>query len=154
AQFADHGRSGPLERAYLAFVWGEPRRAGTVETGIDRSPHNREKMMALTLGRRRRAITHYALIQAFGSHGCAPVASLVECRLATGRTHEIRVHMAHIGHPLLGDGVYGPGFKTKAVHLGDAPRAALSALGRQALHARLLGFEHPVTGEHLRFEAP
>ncbi|MDQ0471161.1 RluA family pseudouridine synthase [Labrys wisconsinensis] len=154
AQFADHGRTGPLERAYLAFAWGGVKRHGTIETGIDRSTRNREKMAALPLGRGRDAITHVALVESYGLHQGEPVASLVECRLETGRTHQIRVHMAHIGHPLLGDGVYGPGFKTKAALLGEDARAALAMLGRQALHARLLGFEHPVSGEHLVFESP
>ena len=81
------------------------------------------------------------------------LASLVECRLETGRTHQIRVHMASIGHPLFGDSVYGSGFKTKAARLGDAARSALAALGRQALHASVLGFEHPATGAALRFES-
>ena len=81
-------------------------------------------------------------------------ASLVACRLETGRTHQIRVHMASIGHPLLGDSVYGAGFKTKAARLGEGAKAALADLGRQALHASLLGFEHPITGERLRFESP
>ena len=81
--------------------------------------------------------------------------SLIACQLETGRTHQIRVHMAHIGHPLLADAVYGAGFKTKALHLGPATSAALAKLGgRQALHAARLGFEHPITGEELEFESP
>jgi 23S rRNA pseudouridine1911/1915/1917 synthase len=82
-----------------------------------------------------------------------PVASLVSCRLETGRTHQIRVHLAAIGHPLLGDDVYGPGFRTKAALLPEAAQEALAALARQALHAYLLGLEHPVTHDDLRFEA-
>jgi 23S rRNA pseudouridine1911/1915/1917 synthase len=154
AQFADHGRTGPLERAYLAFVWGGTRPHGTIETGIDRSTRNREKMAVVALGRGREAITHYALVESFGEHAGLPLVSLVECRLETGRTHQIRVHMAHLGHPLLGDAVYGGGFKTKASLLPEKAKGALVALDRQALHARLLGFEHPVTGEHLVFESP
>ncbi|MDQ0390814.1 RluA family pseudouridine synthase [Labrys monachus] len=153
AQFADHGRTGPLERAYLAFVWGGVRDHGTVETGIDRSIRNREKMQAVPPGRGREAITHYARLEIFGDRAGAPLVSLVECRLETGRTHQIRVHMTHLGHPLLGDAVYGGGFKTKAALLSPAARPVLEGLGRQALHARLLGFEHPVTGEHLVFES-
>jgi 23S rRNA pseudouridine1911/1915/1917 synthase len=83
-----------------------------------------------------------------------PVASLVRCELETGRTHQIRVHMAHIGHPLIGDRLYGSGFKTKANRLSEPQRDALAALGRQALHAAVLGFEHPRTGRALRFESP
>ena len=81
------------------------------------------------------------------------VASLVRCQLETGRTHQIRVHMAHIGHPLLGDALYGAGFRTKASRLAAGSSEALAALGRQALHAAMLGFEHPRTGEVLRFES-
>jgi 23S rRNA pseudouridine1911/1915/1917 synthase len=154
AQFADHGRTGPLERAYLAFVWGGLRQHGSVETGIDRSTHNREKMAVVPLGRGREAITHYALVETFGLHAAQPLVSLVECRLETGRTHQIRVHMAHLGHPLLGDSAYGGGFKTKAALLSEPAKIALAAMNRQALHARLLGFEHPVTGQHLVFESP
>ncbi len=81
-----------------------------------------------------------------------PVASLLSCELETGRTHQIRVHLAHIGHPLMGDAVYGPHFKTKAVRLGPQSQAALAALDRQALHAYLLALEHPKTGAILRVE--
>ena len=82
-----------------------------------------------------------------------PVASLMACRLETGRTHQIRVHLAHAGHPLLGDGVYGPGFKTKSAQLSEGGRAALTALGRQALHAYLLSVQHPESGEKLEFRS-
>jgi 23S rRNA pseudouridine1911/1915/1917 synthase len=153
AQFADHGRSGPLERAYLALVWGIPeRQRGTVEAPLARSQHNREKIAVVGEERGRYAITHYELIEALPA--AEPVASLVRCELETGRTHQIRVHMAHIGHPLLGDLVYGAGYKTKANRLTQARQAALKALGRQALHAAVLGFEHPRTGAFLRFESP
>ena len=81
------------------------------------------------------------------------MAALVACRLETGRTHQIRVHLAHIGHPLLGDAVYGSGFKTKANRLSPEAQAALLALDRQALHAAVLGFQHPITGEELSFES-
>ncbi len=152
-QFADHGRTGPLERAYLALVWGVPGRGrGTVEAALGRSPRNREKMAVVPEEHGRHAITHFEVIEPLS--GPAPAASLVRCDLETGRTHQIRVHMAHIGHPLLGDGVYGSGFRTKAARLGDGARDALERLGRQALHAAVLGFEHPRTGETLRFESP
>ncbi|MDP2621136.1 MAG: RluA family pseudouridine synthase [Hyphomicrobiales bacterium] len=147
-QFASHGRDGGLERAYLALVWGVPaRRKGTVSAPLARAPAARTKRAVSERG--KEAVTHYKVLRAFGA-----VAALVECRLETGRTHQIRVHMAHIGHPLMGDRVYGAGFKTRASKLSNEARAALDALGRQALHAALLGFAHPVTGEKLRFEAP
>jgi 23S rRNA pseudouridine1911/1915/1917 synthase len=153
AQFADHGRTGPLERAYLALVWGVPQRHnGTVEAALARSLHNREKIAVVPTERGRYAITHYELIEPLPPG--EPIASLMRCELETGRTHQIRVHMAHIGHPLLGDLVYGSGFKTKANRLGEAQQAALKTLGRQALHAAVLGFEHPRTGEFLQFESP
>jgi len=153
AQFADHGRTGQMERGYLAFVWGVPnRQRGTVDAPIDRHPHAREKMAVRQGG--REAVTHWEIRQTFNGRDGKPVASLLACRLETGRTHQIRVHLAHIGHPLMGDQVYGPHFKTKASHLGPQSQAALAALGRQALHAYLLALEHPKTGEVLRWEAP
>ena len=152
AQFADHGRSGPLERGYLAFVWGVPDRPrGTVAAPIDRHPHARERMAVREGG--REAITHWEVVERFDSPDGKTLASLIACRLETGRTHQIRVHFAHLGHPLLGDDTYGPGFKTKAALLPAGARKALDALGRQALHAYLLGFEHPDTGETLEFES-
>lgn len=144
AQFADHGRSGPLQRAYLAFVWGAPERPkGTIDAPIDRHPKARDKQAVRAGG--REAVTHWEVLEKYAGIDGKPVASLLSCRLETGRTHQIRVHLAHIGHPLLGDDVYGPGFKTKASLLPPDARAALAALGRQALHAYLLGFEHPVS---------
>jgi 23S rRNA pseudouridine1911/1915/1917 synthase len=152
AQFADHGRSGPLERGYLAFVWGAPNRPkGRIEAKIARHPHARDKMAVRERG--RHAVTHWEVAERYFGAGPDPVASLLACRLETGRTHQIRVHLAHIGHPLLGDGVYGPGFKTKAALLGPAARDALARLDRQALHAHMLGFEHPKTRHFLQFRS-
>jgi 23S rRNA pseudouridine1911/1915/1917 synthase len=151
AQFADHGRTGDMERGYLAFAWGVPRRVkGTIDAPIDRHPHAREKMAVREGG--REAVTHYEVRQTFAGPDGKPVASLLACRLETGRTHQIRVHLAHIGHPLLGDSVYGPHFKTKTELLGPESRAALAALDRQALHAYLLVLEHPRSGELLHWE--
>ena len=150
AQFADHGRTGGMRRGYMAFVWGVPnRQRGTIDAPIDRHAHAREKMAVREGG--REAITHWELQESFQGRDGKPVAALLACQLETGRTHQIRVHLAHIGHPLLGDAVYGPHFKTKASHLGPQSQAALAALDRQALHAYLLALEHPKTGAILEW---
>jgi 23S rRNA pseudouridine1911/1915/1917 synthase len=149
-QFADHGRTGALRRGYLAFVWGVPnRQRGTVDAPIDRHPHAREKMAVRDSG--REAVTHWEIQETFNGRDGKPVGALLACQLETGRTHQIRVHLAHIGHPLLGDVVYGPHFKTKASHLGPRSQEALVALGRQALHAYLLTLKHPETGAILQW---
>ena len=152
AQFADHGRSGPLERGYLAFVWGVPDRPhGTIDKPLGRHPQARERMAIRPNG--RPAVTHWEVLERYAGTDGKPIASLLACRLETGRTHQIRVHLAAIGHPLLGDAVYGAGFRTKAARLPEAARAALQALGRQALHAYLLGVEHPTSGAHLTYRS-
>jgi 23S rRNA pseudouridine1911/1915/1917 synthase len=157
--FADHGRTLGLIREYEALIWGAPMRpAGVVDAPLGRHPHNREKQ-AVTPGRGREATTHWRVEKLFPSMGPPrkndeqPVAALIRCRLETGRTHQIRVHMASIGHPVMDDSLYGAGFKTRAGRLPEQARAALAALGRQALHARALGFRHPVSGEELFFES-
>ena len=132
-----------IDREYLAVVRGVPKKAAdTVTTRLGRSTHDRKKMAILRSGGRE-AITHYRVRQTF-----AAKASLVVCRLETGRTHQIRVHMAHLGCPCLGDPVYGSGAPARDV------QAILKETGfaRQALHAAVLGFVHPITGEALRFE--
>jgi 23S rRNA pseudouridine1911/1915/1917 synthase len=139
-QFADHS----IERAYLAVVSGHPNpRAGTIRGKIGRSDVNRKKMAVLpdTARRGKEAVTHYKTLRSL--EDCA----VVECRLETGRTHQVRVHLASIGHALLGDPVYG--------RAHSRLRTVLKSLGfrRQALHAAVLGFVHPVTDDRLRFES-
>jgi 23S rRNA pseudouridine1911/1915/1917 synthase len=151
-QFADHGREGPMQRGYLAFVWGAPERPkGTIDAPLDRNPHARDKRAVREDG--REAVTHWEVLERYPGPDGKPIASLLACRLETGRTHQIRVHLAHIGHPLIGDDVYGPGFKTKASRLGPAAKTAVEDLARQALHAYLLTIEHPATLETLEFRS-
>jgi 23S rRNA pseudouridine1911/1915/1917 synthase len=163
AQFADHGRGGePFERAYLAFVWGAPERPrGTINRPIERDPHARDRMAVREGG--REAVTHWEVLERYGAvpppakggrtKGPAqPVASLLLCRLETGRTHQIRVHLAAIGHPLMGDRVYGAGWRTKVALLPGRAKTALEALGRQALHAHILRLKHP-KGKILEFRS-
>jgi len=155
--FADHGRTGDLERAYLAIVWGAPPRStGTIDAPLGRSNNDRTRQAVVneTRSDARHAVTHYSIVDRFGGGEEGPAASLVECRLETGRTHQIRVHMAHIGHPLIGDADYGGAFRTKANRLPDEAKMVASAFPRQALHATLLAFRHPVTEKILRFKAP
>jgi 23S rRNA pseudouridine1911/1915/1917 synthase len=138
AQFARHS----IDRRYKAIVAGVPNPvSGTVNAPLARSSANRQKMAIVTEGRGKRAVTHYRLLRPLRE------ASLVECRLETGRTHQVRVHMTSIGHPLLGDPVYGG---TRKGH-----RELLKRLGfeRQALHAAELGFVHPVSKENLSFKS-
>lgn len=152
-QFADHGRTGPLERAYLALVWGSPEPwRGTIDAPLGRSSTDRTKIAVVKSGGRE-AVTHYEVVRRFPEKaGRDAVASLIECRLETGRTHQIRVHMAAAGHPLIGDRDYGRGFLTKANRLPDPLADAVRGFPRQALHAFLIAFRHPVTDKTLRFE--
>lgn len=153
AQFADHGRTGPLRRAYLAFVWGVPRDArGTIDKPVGRHPQARQKIAVRPDG--RNAITHWQVLEKYVDTSGNPVASLLECRLETGRTHQIRVHLASISHPLIGDDVYGSGFRTKIALLPRDAGSAAAGLGRQALHAYLLGVDHPTSGKYIEFQAP
>ncbi|MFN3620989.1 RluA family pseudouridine synthase [Sphingorhabdus sp.] len=130
-----------IERKYIALVHGIPAPpAGTIRTQIGRSTTNRKKMAVLPEQKGRHAVTHFRVAASFGK------TALVECTLETGRTHQVRVHMAHIGHPLIGDSVYS----NRQNHYRIGPNQA--KFERQALHAASLGFIHPITGETLRFE--
>ena len=152
-QFAAHGRDGRLSRQYLAIVWREPQpRRGTIDTLIARSTSNRVKM-AVSKSGGRQAITHYETVRTLPANSSDVVASLVRCELETGRTHQIRVHLAHIGHPLLGDSVYGSSHAASANKLNQAARDSLVSLSRQALHAESLGFRHPETGDPVVFRS-
>ena len=124
-QFALH----TIDRRYLAITRGQPKpAAGSVDAPLARSPSNRKKIAVVSGG--KRAVTHYRMLESLNA------AALVECRLETGRTHQVRVHMAHLGRPLIGDPVYG----------GRHPVAERIGFRRQALHAARLGFTHPITG--------
>lgn len=151
-QFKAHGADGRLRRAYFAVVWGVPaRRKGSVDAALSRSERSRVKIAVVPEEAGRHAVTHYEVVETYADRDGEPVAALLKLHLETGRTHQIRVHMAHIGHPLLGDQLYGSGFRTRATRLDDPAKAALEGLGRQALHAAELGFEHPVTGQEMVF---
>ena len=138
-QFAAHS----MDRRYLAIVSGMPKApSGTVDAALARSATNRKKIAIVEAGRGKRAVTHWKRLKPLGE------AALVECRLETGRTHQVRVHMASIGHPLLGDPVYGRSGKTHGKLLKELQ------FHRQALHATELGFIHPVTKGRLSFTSP
>ncbi len=157
-QFADHGRNGPLKRRYLAISWGMPaRHKGHVDVPLGRHPQNRLKRAVVDADKSdaKQAITHFTIQQIFGeAEKRDPVASLIKCELETGRTHQIRVHLAHIGHPLVGDQVYGKHFQTKVEKLPEKLKNAILDLKRQALHAETLGFAHPKSGDYVEFSSP
>ena len=143
-QFEDHS----IDRAYRALVWGVPRPTeGEITGAIGRDPKNRKKMAVRPVGAGKPATTFYRVLERFGDR-----AALVECRLATGRTHQIRVHMASIGHPVIGDPLYG-GRRARTAGLPPELKNPLSECKSQALHACILGFVHPVTGEELSFSS-
>ena len=144
ADFARH----TIERAYLAVVWGIPSpRSGEIEGAIGRHPTNRKKMAIVARGGKP-ALTRYKVVRPLGRG-----ASLVECRLATGRTHQIRVHLTALGHPVIGDPVYSRPTPARLALLSPAQQQAARAMGRQALHAYRLGFRHPRGGEQLGWES-
>ncbi|WP_374651784.1 RluA family pseudouridine synthase [Dongia sp.] len=137
-----------IARAYKCLVWGTPSpKSGTIETLLGRHPTHRQRM-AVVSRNGRHAITHYQVEQSFGLG-----AALVECRLETGRTHQIRVHMTHIGHPLIGDPTYGRATIARRAQLSETAREAARGFPRQALHAALLGVTHPRTGAYMEWES-
>jgi 23S rRNA pseudouridine1911/1915/1917 synthase len=153
-QFAAHA----VERVYNAVVWGSPRaRDGLVEGNLARSPFDR-KRMAVLRGQGKPARTRYRVLEKFGADAETGKAfsSLLECRLETGRTHQIRVHLSHLGHPLVGDATYGRARKAPRAHSPEEETAftAAAEFERQALHAGVLGFFHPTRQQKLRFESP
>ena len=139
-----------VRREYFALVFGEVERAGTVDAPLGRHPTQRTKMAIVEDG--KPAVTHYSVEERFPatSTGSGQGCTLLRCKLETGRTHQIRVHLASIRHPLVGDSTYIKGAQKCAPQL----RALLAAFSRQALHAAQLGLEHPVTGEWLEWQAP
>lgn len=163
AQFAEHS----ADRRYLALAYGAPEpadprlrgvkgthweRGGTLKitTGLDRHRHDRQRQAVVWSGGRH-AVTRVKVVERFGTPA---VVSLVECRLETGRTHQIRVHMAHVGHSLIGDPVYGGRRRLPSRALSPVAADLISSFPRQALHAATLGFQHPLSGERLSFESP
>ncbi|GJL89156.1 MAG: pseudouridine synthase [Minwuia thermotolerans] len=138
-----------IDRAYLAVVRGRPATSrGTIEARMGRDARDRKRMKVLEHGGRH-AVTHYRLVEAFGE-----ATSLLRCTLETGRTHQIRVHLSHLGHPVIGDPTYGRMRRKRLAQMTDVAADAVAGFPRQALHATRLGFAHPVTGEDLTFEAP
>lgn len=138
-----------LDRAYFALAWGVPApAAGEIAGAIGRDPRDRKRMAVVAAGRGKAALTRYKILRAWQG------ASLVECRLATGRTHQIRVHLASAGHPLVGDPAYLRRTPASARLLPAATRGRLLDFPRQALHAASLGFRHPRTGAAMSFASP
>ena len=139
-----------IKRAYHAFVWGAlTPPEGKIEYNIGRSRRNRTKMAVVSEDHGKRALTHYRTIERFGL-----IATFLECRLATGRTHQIRVHLTHVGHSLLGDPTYGRSTDARRGSLSPDTNSLIETLSRQALHAAEIGFKHPLSGDYLSFTSP
>jgi 23S rRNA pseudouridine1911/1915/1917 synthase len=146
-QFFDHS----IERTYHALVWGEPPLQGTINANLGRSPKDRRVTTVYPQGEGKTAITHYQVLESFH------YVSLVACKLETGRTHQIRAHMQHIGHPIFNDVTYGGDKIVKGTVFAKYRQFVencFKLIPRQALHARSLGFKHPATKEWMQFESP
>jgi len=152
SQFKNHGKDGKLIRAYKAIVWGIPTfSSGKISTFIGRSDRNRKKMMVVDNEKykSKEAVTHWKVLEKNNENNI----TLIECKLETGRTHQIRVHLDYISHPILGDPLYGQGYKTRINKLEPNIKFLVEKHGNtQALHAYKLGFKHPITNENLIFE--
>lgn len=137
-----------IKRTYTALVWGNINPdSGTITTNIGRSPKERTRMTVVEYPNGKIATTHYKTMQSFG------YISMIECRLETGRTHQIRIHMSHIGHSVVGDQTYGNNARKINGHYADEKKIALTNFKRQALHSSRLEFEHPTTGKVMLFES-
>ena len=152
SQFKNHGKDGKLIRAYKALIWGIPTfSSGKISTFIGRSDRNRKKMMVINNEKykSKEAVTNWKVLEKNNENNI----TLIECKLETGRTHQIRVHLDYISHPILGDPLYGQGYKTRINKLEPNIKFLVEKHGNtQALHAYKLGFEHPITNENLIFE--
>lgn len=147
--FSDH----TIRRIYQALVWGVPTpKVGEISGKIGRSPRDRKKMAVLAQGGRA-ARTHYKVIEIWGGEVGVGDLALIECRLHTGRTHQIRVHLAHSGHPVVGDNAYGRAPAARLARMPERARSLVTGLHRQFLHATALNFRHPVSGRNLSFKA-
>ena len=153
-QFMDHGKNGDLERIYDALVWGVPKtRSGKIETKITRNDRDKTKMMVTKNTKNGKlAITTYKVVEKVYNHKNDPLISQIRCKLYTGRTHQIRVHLEHIGHPVICDQKYGKGYNTKLKLLSDEHRKQLK-IDRHALHSSKLSFRHPISDELMKFES-